>query len=92
MKQASSSAQIYGRLLGYVKPYRWAFALAIFGNILYGLVDAGFVKLFEPLLNEGFVSKKPSIYRLDTFYRGEHLFGERSRNLFIDLLHGVGGS
>ncbi len=57
MKQASSSAQIYGRLLGYVKPYRWAFALAIFGNILYGLVDAGFVKLFEPLLNEGFVSK-----------------------------------
>lgn len=57
MKQGSSSAQVYGRLLGYVKPYRWAFALAIFGNILYGLVDAGFVKLFEPLLNEGFVSK-----------------------------------
>ena len=52
-----SSVQIYSRLFGYVKPYRWAFFLAIFGNILYGLVDAGFMKLLQPLLDEGFVSK-----------------------------------
>lgn len=57
MNHVLSSGQVYKRLLNYVKPYRWAFALAIFGNVLYGLVDAGFVKLFEPLLNEGFVSK-----------------------------------
>jgi subfamily B ATP-binding cassette protein MsbA len=57
MNRVSSGAQVYRRLLAYVKPYRWAFALAIFGNILYGLVDAGFVKLFQPLINEGFVSK-----------------------------------
>ncbi len=57
MNRGLSSAQIYSRLLGYVKPYRWAFVLAIFGNILYGLVDAGFMKLLQPLLDEGFVSK-----------------------------------
>ncbi len=57
--QASTKAstQIYWRLLAYVKPYKAAFFWAILGNVLYGLVDAGFVKLFEPLLNEGFVSK-----------------------------------
>lgn len=57
MNRGLSSAQIYRRLLGYVKPYRWAFFLAIFGNILYGLVDAGFMKLLQPLLDKGFVSK-----------------------------------
>lgn len=57
MNRVSSSGQVYRRLLSYVMPYKWAFLLAVFGNILYGLVDAGFVKLFEPLLNEGFVSK-----------------------------------
>ncbi len=48
---------IYARLLTRVMPYRGAFALAILGNILYGVVDAGFMKLMEPLLNEGFVAR-----------------------------------
>ncbi len=48
---------VYQRLLSYVKPYRGAFALAMIGNVLYGVVDAGFMKLFEPILNEGFVAR-----------------------------------
>ncbi|MGD9591173.1 MAG: lipid A export permease/ATP-binding protein MsbA [Candidatus Berkiella sp.] len=53
---AYSSQAVYRRLLSYVWPYRYAFVLAILGNILYGAVDAGMIKLLEPLLNEGFVN------------------------------------
>ena len=48
---------VYKRLLSYVWPYRMAFALAIFGNILYGVVDASLVRLFKPLIDEGFVAR-----------------------------------
>ncbi|MBS0289443.1 MAG: lipid A export permease/ATP-binding protein MsbA [Proteobacteria bacterium] len=51
-----SSRGVYKRLLSYVWPYRFAFVLAIIGNLLYGAVDAGMIKLLEPLLNEGFVN------------------------------------
>ncbi len=46
---------VYRRLLSYVWPYRYAFVLAILGNILYGIIDAGITKLLQPLLNQGFV-------------------------------------
>ena len=52
--------QVYKRLLGEVKPYWVMFTLAIVGNILYAFVDAGLVKLLEPLLNEGFVARNES--------------------------------
>lgn len=59
MKQKStvSHQHVYKKLLSYVWPYRWAFILALLGNILYAVVDAAFIKLFEPLLNKGFVDK-----------------------------------
>lgn len=50
-----SGRVVYRRLLSYVWPYRYAFMLAIVGNILYGIVDAGLSKLLEPLLDKGFV-------------------------------------
>jgi len=53
------SFNVYKRLLSYVRPYKMAFLLAILGNLLYGLVDAGFIKIFEPLLDKGFVAKDP---------------------------------
>lgn len=52
-----SPKKVYRRLLTYVWPYRYAFILAIVGNILYGAVDAGMLKLLQPLLDEGFVSR-----------------------------------
>ena len=45
---------VYARLLTHVKPYWGAFMLAMVGNILYGLIDAGLMKLLEPLLDKGF--------------------------------------
>jgi len=44
---AYSSRAVYRRLLSYVWPYRYAFVLAILGNLLYGAVDAGMIKLLE---------------------------------------------
>jgi subfamily B ATP-binding cassette protein MsbA len=48
---------VYKRLLSYVVPYKLAFTLAIFGNILYGVVDASLVRLFKPLIDDGFVAR-----------------------------------
>ncbi len=58
-----SQKKVYKRLLSYVWPYRAAFFLALFGNLLYGVVDAGFIKLFEPLLNKGFVDRDQNFIR-----------------------------
>ncbi len=54
---ASSSKDIYLRLLGYVKPYWRIFALAILGMIAGGLTEAGIPVLLKPLLDESFVYK-----------------------------------
>lgn len=58
-----SSRTVYRRLLSYVWPFRYAFMLAILGNILYGIVDAGMIKLMEPLLDEGFVDHNQAFIR-----------------------------
>src|SRR5689334_21147800 len=58
-----SSRGVYRRLLSYVWPYRFAFVLAILGNLLYGAVDAGMIKFLEPLLNEGFVNHNQTFIR-----------------------------
>ena len=50
---------IYKRLLSYVTPFKWIFVLGILGNVLYGIIDASFIKLMEPLLNKGFVDHDP---------------------------------
>lgn len=51
----------------YVWPFRYAFMLAILGNILYGVVDAGLTKLFQPLINEGFVNQNKVFIRYIPF-------------------------
>ncbi len=58
-----STGQVYRRLLGYVRPYKLVFALAILGNLLYGLVDASMVKFLEPLLDKGFTGEDPVFVR-----------------------------
>lgn len=50
-----NNTKVYRRLLTHVWPYRYAFILAILGNILYGVVDASLIKLLQPLLDKGFV-------------------------------------
>jgi len=56
-----SNRKIYLRLLGYVRPYRLAFALAMLGMALTAMTEPLFPALMKPLLDKGFVPK----------YRGE---------------------
>jgi subfamily B ATP-binding cassette protein MsbA len=58
------SLRLYGRLLGYVKPYKLAFGIAIIAMIVFAASEAAFAALLKPLLDGGFVNKDPDIIRL----------------------------
>lgn len=45
---------VFKRLLGYLKPMKGMFILAILGLIVYGLVDATFIAFIKPFIDEGF--------------------------------------
>ena len=55
--------QIYLRLLKDVRPYWGMFLLAMIANVLYGVIDAGMMKLLEPLMNKGFVARDSQFIR-----------------------------
>jgi subfamily B ATP-binding cassette protein MsbA len=57
MKPAHDSRALYGRLLGYVKPYWRMFALSLVALILTAATEPMLPALFKPLLDEGFVAK-----------------------------------
>ncbi len=61
MSSAHSSSQtssaLYRRLLGYVVPYKWIFALAIVGMFVVALGETAFVALLKPIMDEGFVNR-----------------------------------
>ncbi|MCA1926352.1 MAG: lipid A export permease/ATP-binding protein MsbA [Thiobacillus sp.] len=58
-----TSRQLYGRLLGYVKPYWRMFALSIVGLVLTAATEPVLPALFKPLLDEGFVGKNEDFIR-----------------------------
>lgn len=47
----------YKRLLGYVKPYRRQFLIAVAGMIGYALTDTAFAALMKPMLDGSFVEQ-----------------------------------
>jgi subfamily B ATP-binding cassette protein MsbA len=57
------SRALYGRLLGYVKPYWRMFALSIGALILTAATEPMLPALFKPLLDEGFVAKDQDFIR-----------------------------
>ncbi len=59
----NDSRALYGRLLGYVKPYWRMFALSIVGLILTAATEPMLPALFKPLLDEGFVAKDQDFIR-----------------------------
>ena len=65
MKPVSSGAasgwQTYRRLLGYVRPHRLIFGLAILGMIGASLTDVAFAALIKPLLDGSFVARDMSV-------------------------------
>jgi subfamily B ATP-binding cassette protein MsbA len=46
----TSNRELYGRLLGYVKPYRWAFAGAVLAMAIGGAVQGSFALFLNTLL------------------------------------------
>ncbi|MDR8523534.1 lipid A export permease/ATP-binding protein MsbA [Shewanella fidelis] len=45
---------VFKRLLGYLKPLKAVLAFAIFGLAMYALVDATFIAVIKPFIDEGF--------------------------------------
>ena len=51
MATALTGMALYRRLLGYIKPLWWAFALSVFGYLLYGAATASFGVLLEIVID-----------------------------------------
>jgi len=51
----------FKRLLAYIKPYRAAFALSIFGMLGYAAVDTFFFSQIETLIDDGLTEHNPKI-------------------------------
>ncbi len=60
-QQKITGAEGYRRLLTYVRPYGKIFALAILGMILFAATEAGFARIIQPLFDDGFVKKDPTV-------------------------------
>ena len=63
----TTSRELYGRLLTYVRPYWKAFAVAILGMVLAAITEPLFPALMKPLLDGSFVQKDHSIAWLMPF-------------------------
>ena len=59
--QTITSTQLYLRLLGFVKPYRAIFGVAIFGMMLVAATEAALPAVLKPLLDGTFVDKDPRV-------------------------------
>ncbi len=57
MLENTSGFKIYCRLLKYVLPYWWAFALGVLGSIAFSGIDAYFINFMKPLMNKGLVAR-----------------------------------
>ncbi len=54
---------VYKRLLSEVKQYWWAFALGIFGTVLYSCIDASMTYAIKPALDEGFIARNANFLK-----------------------------
>ena len=59
--EAMTSGKLYMRLLGYVKPYWRAFALALLAMALAAALDPALPALMKPLLDGTFVHRDPRV-------------------------------
>ncbi|MGA2655052.1 MAG: lipid A export permease/ATP-binding protein MsbA [Gammaproteobacteria bacterium] len=71
----ANSWPIYKRLLGYVKKYWFIFIVAIVASALYSAIDAGLVRLIQPLLDDGFVNRDAKVIALIPIMLSLFLFG-----------------
>jgi subfamily B ATP-binding cassette protein MsbA len=59
-----TSAELYLRLLGYVRPYWRAFGLSLLGMAVVAATEPALPALMKPLLDGTFVARDPDIIRL----------------------------
>ncbi len=59
--QNTNATAVYRRLLSYVRPYTKMFVLAISGMILFAATEAAFARIIQPLFDDGFVKKDPTV-------------------------------
>ena len=59
-----NSKELYLRLLGYVRPYRWMFALSMLGTAIAAITEPLIPALIKPLLDGSFVAKDPRSIQL----------------------------
>ncbi|MFT7413453.1 MAG: subfamily B ATP-binding cassette protein MsbA [Methylophagaceae bacterium] len=52
-----SAAEVYGRLLNYVKPYWLAFSAAVFAMAIFAGTETGLAAMMKPLMDGSFVNK-----------------------------------
>ncbi len=64
LSKKKSDWKTYRRLLTYVKRYWYIFIIAAVSSALYSAVDAGMIKLLQPLVDEGFVHRDPAFISL----------------------------
>jgi len=55
--------QVYGRLLGFARPYWKMFGFSIFGMLIYAATEPLFAAMMKPLIDGSFVHKDESIVR-----------------------------
>ena len=68
MAKQATSAEIYRRLLTYIKPYWYALVIAIVGNAFYAGVDSFSAYLIKPIINKGVIASDPSFIKLIPYY------------------------
>ena len=64
----TSSWPVFKRLIGYVKEFKLALAAAIVGMIGYAAVDMLLIWSLQPLIDDGFTGKDPSILEMMPYF------------------------
>ncbi len=63
MRRDKSGFILYGRLLGYVKPYTAIFAISIFGMVLMSATEVALPIAVKPFLDGTFIDKDPLLIK-----------------------------
>ncbi len=58
---AKRDGRLYRRLFGYAWPHKSVFLLSVLGALILSATAAGFAALMKPLMDEGFVGRRPDI-------------------------------
>lgn len=85
-KTSQGSAQVYKRLLSYVKPHRWLFVLSFLGFLLYSGTQTAFAALVKHIIDTLQTEAREGMYYLPLLFSGlivVHGFGAYLGNYFL---------